>query len=89
MLSAHCQPIRDWWDNRQVLDNGEKSRSFTAQELLELQCNFDQCKFPKDEEEVLRPAELLQQYHAQRTALDAKIDTRLQEIERLLGLDHL
>ena len=89
MLSAHCQPIRDWWNNRQVLDNGEKSRSFTAQELLELQCNFDQCKFPKDEEEVLRPEELLRQYHAQRTALDAKIDTRLQEIERLLGLDHL
>ena len=87
MLSAHCQPIRDWWNNRQVLDNGEKSRSFTAQELLELQCNFDQCKFPKDEEEVLRPAELLQQYHAQRSALDAKIDQTLADIQQMLGIE--
>ena len=87
MLSAHCQPIRDWWENRQVLEDGEKSRSFTAQELLDLGCNLDQCKFPKDEEEVLRPAELLQQYHAQRTALDAKIDAQLMEIEKILGIE--
>ena len=87
MLSAHCQPIRDWWNNRQVLEDGEKSRSFTAQELLDMGCNFDQCKFPKDEEEVLRPAELLQQYHAQRTALDAKIDQTLADIQQMLGIE--
>ena len=87
MLSAHCQPIRDWWENRQVLEDGEKSRSFAAQELLDLGCNLDQCKFPKEEEEVLRPAELLQQYHAQRTALDAKIDAQLMEIEKILGIE--
>ena len=87
MLSAHCQPIRDWWSDRQVLEDGEKSRSFTAQELLDLGCNLDQCKFPKEEEEVLRPAELLQQYHAQRTALDAKIDAQLMEIEKILGIE--
>ena len=87
MLSAHCQPIRDWWSDRQVLEDGEKSRSFTAQELLDLGCNLDQCKFPKEEEEVLRPAELLQQYNAQRTALDAKIDAQLMEIEKILGIE--
>ena len=87
MLSAHCQPIRDWWNDRQVLDDGEKSRSFTAQELLDMGCNFDQCKFPKDEEEVLRPAELLQQYHAQRSALDAKIDQTLADIQQMLGIE--
>ena len=87
MLSAHCQPIRDWWNDRKVLEDGEKSRSFTAQELLDLGCNLDQCKFPKEEEEVLRPAELLQQYNAQRTALDAKIDAQLMEIEKILGIE--
>lgn len=86
MLSAHCQPIRDWWSDRQVLEDGEKSRSFTAQELLDLGCNLDQCKFPKDEEEVLRPEELLQKYHAERAALDEKIDRTLAEIENMLGL---
>ena len=57
-----------------------------AQQLLEMGCNLDQCKFPKEEEEVLRPAELLQQYHAERNALDTKIDKQLKEIEELLGI---
>ena len=65
----------------------EKSRCFSAQELLDLGLNFDQCKFPKEEEEVLRPEELLKQYHEKRTALDAKIDAQLREIENILGIN--
>ena len=90
MLADHCQPIKDWWQNRQeIIDQetgDEKSRVFTAKELMDLGLNFDQCKFPKDEEEVLRPEELLMQYHEKRTALDAKIDAQLLEIENLLGI---
>ena len=90
MLVQHCQPIRDWWTNRvEIIDSetgDEKSRCFTAQQLLDLGCNLDQCKFPKEEEEVLRPDELLKQYHAQRTALDAKIDQTLSEIQKTLGV---
>ena len=41
-------------------------------------------KFPK--EEVLRPEELLKKYHEERSALDAKIDTQLREIESILGI---
>ena len=59
---------------------------FTAQELLGLGLNLDQCKFPKEEEEVLRPDELLKQYHEKRTALDAKIDKTLSEIQELLNI---
>ena len=69
-----------------MLENGEKSRSFTPQELMDTGCNFDQCKFPKEEEEVLRPEELLKRYHEERTALDAKIDAQLREIESILGI---
>ena len=65
----------------------EKSRRFSAQELLDLGLNFDQCKFPKEEEEVLRPEELLKQYHEKRTALDAKIDQTLSEIQQMLGIE--
>lgn len=91
MKSEHCQPIRDWWNERkEIVDEetgDEKSRCFTAQELVDLQYNLDQCKFPKDEEEVLRPEELLKQYHEKRTALDAKIDQTLSEIQQILGID--
>ena len=90
MLSEHAQPIRDWWHQRtEIIDaetGDEKARCFTAQQLMDLGCNFDQCKFPKEEEEVLRPEELLQQYHAQRAALDAKIDQTLSEIQKMLGI---
>ena len=89
MLPEHCNPIRDWWSHRTEIVNPEtgeeKSRRFTAQQLLTMGLNLDQCKFPKDEEEVLPPDELLQQYHAQRAALNAKIDQTLQEIESILS----
>ena len=58
----HFDPVREWWDNRREMDGGEKSRAFTPQELIALSCNFDQCKFPKDEEDVLRPVELMELY---------------------------
>jgi type I restriction enzyme M protein len=86
ILNQHFDGVNEWWMNRQLLDNGEKSRSFTAQELMEAGCNFDQCKFPKEEEEVLRPEELLKKYHEERAALDAKIDAQLREIESILGI---
>lgn len=91
MRVEHCQPMMDWWANRKPLqdaDGNDKARCYTAEELLAIDCNFDQCKFPKEEEEVLRPAELLQQYHAERNALDAKIDQQLKEIENILGIKH-
>ena len=84
--NQHFDIVNEWWENRQVLENGEKSRSFTPQELMDFDCNFDQCKFPKEEEEVLRPEELLKRYHEERTALDAKIDAQLREIESILGI---
>ena len=89
--TEHCQPIIDWWNNRQEIidttNNDEKSRCFTAQQLLGMDCNFDQCKFPKDEEEILPPAELLADYYKKRAALDHEIDKTLAEIQRILGIE--
>lgn len=89
MRLEHTAPITEWWnDRREIVSDaeGEKARCFKAQELLALDCNFDQCKFPKDEEEILPPDELLRQYHEKRNALDAKIDKTLAEIQELLGI---
>ena len=91
MKAEHCQPIVEWWNNRQEIvdaeNNDEKSRCFTAQQLLDMDCNFDQCKFPKDEEEILPPAELLADYFKKRAALDHEIDKTLAEIQRILGIN--
>ena len=90
MRLEHCEPIRQWWNNREEIvsdELGEKSRKFAAEELIALDCNFDQCKFPKDEEEILPPAELLANYYKKRAALDHEIDRTLAEIEKILGIE--
>lgn len=89
MRLEHCQPIRDWWSDRKEIVSdklGEKSRCYSVEQLIEMDCNFDLCKFPKVEQEVLSPEELLRQYHAERNILDAKIDDTLEEIQRILGI---
>lgn len=88
MKLEHCQPIVDWWHNRtEIVDDvtGDKARSLTAQQLLELDCNFDQCKYPKEDEIVLSPSELLRQYHERRNELDAEIDERLNDVEAFIN----
>lgn len=90
MKLDHCAPMLQWWNDRKEIsfeEGGEKSRCFTAQELLALDCNFDQCKFPKEEEEILPPAELLADYFKKRKALDHEIDKTLAEIQRILGIE--
>ena len=43
----------------------------------------------KRERNYITKKELLKRYHAQRTALDAKIDQTLAEIQQLLGIDSI
>ncbi len=90
MKLEHCQPIIDWWNDRKEIisdELGEKSKVFTAQQLLDMDCNFDQCKFPKEDEQILPPDELLRNYWKQREALDHKIDTTLSKIQMILGIE--
>lgn len=90
MKLEHCNPIKEWWNDRKeiIVDDGnEKSRYFSMEELIANDCNFDLCKFPKDEEEILPPAELLADYYKKRKALDHEIDKTLAEIQRILGIE--
>ena len=90
MKLEHCNPIKEWWNDRKEIivdDSNEKSRYFSVEELIANDCNFDLCKFPKDEEEILPPAELLADYYKKRKALDHEIDKTLAEIQRILGIE--
>ncbi|MCQ2246472.1 MAG: N-6 DNA methylase [Bacteroidaceae bacterium] len=81
MKLEHTNPIQEWWtDRKEIISDelGEKSRKFTAQQLLDMDCNFDQCKFPKDEEEVLPPDELFSDFHA-------RSDKYLKDIFGIIG----
>lgn len=89
MKLEHTAPITDWWNDRKeiVNDNDEKSRCFSVEELMASDCNFDRCKFPKEEEEILPPKELLEDYYKKRRALEHQIDKTLKEIQNILGFE--
>lgn len=90
MKLEHCNPIREWWNDRKeiiIADGDEKSRCYSVEDLIATDCNFDLCKFPKEDEEILPPAELLADYFKKRKALDHEIDKTLAEIQRILGIN--
>ena len=90
MKLEHCDPIREWWNDRKeiiIADGDEKSRCYLVEDLIATDCNFDLCKFPKEDEEILPPAELLADYFKKRKALDHEIDKTLAEIQRILGIE--
>lgn len=90
MRLEHCAPIKEWWNNRKeiIVDEGnEKARFFPVEEMVAADCNFDLCKFPKEDEDILPPAELLANYYKKRAALDHEIDKTLSEIQKILGIE--
>ena len=87
MKLEHFAPVLEWWHNRQLItvDGFDKAKCFTAQELIDLGYNLDQCGYPHMEEEILEPMALISHYQAERATLNAEIDHVLSEITALLG----
>jgi len=90
MKLEHFEPVVNWWNNREeiIIDDFDKSKKYAIQELVERNYNIDLCGLPHEEEEILPPKELIQQYQEKRASLNADIDRILEEIERLLGFEH-
>jgi type I restriction enzyme M protein len=89
MKLEHFAPAVEWWKNREEIsvDGFDKAKRYTAIELAERNYNIDLCGFPHEEEEILPPHELIQQYQEKRTNLNADIDRILAEIESILGVE--
>lgn len=86
MKREHLKPIDEWWNNREEIeiDGFYKAKKYTIDEIKERNYNLDLCGFPYEEEEVLPPLELLNQYTEKRAALDKNIDNVLSQIKSLL-----
>ena len=87
MKLEHFAPVEEWWNNRQeiVVDGFDKAKKFTASELQARNFDLDLCKFPQEEEEILPPHDLIQQYQEKRAALNADIDRVLNDIMKILN----
>lgn len=89
MELKHFAPAMDWWDNREEINIGgfDKAKKFTVEEIVARNYNIDLCGYPHEEEEILPPKELIQQYQEKRASLNADIDRILSQITEILGID--
>ena len=88
MELKHFAPAIEWWDNREeiTVDGFDKAKKYTVQEIAEKNYNIDLCGYPHEEEEILPPKELIQQYQEKRASLNADIDRILGQITDILGI---
>lgn len=86
---THFAPVIEWWNNRQeiVIDDFPKAKKYSVNELKDKGYNIDLCGYPHEEEEILEPKELINNYREKRASLDADMNRVLNEIMRLLGED--
>lgn len=89
MKLKYFGPAMDWWNNREEIniDGFDKSKKYTAEEIASRNYNIDLCGYPHEEEEILPPKELIQQYQEKRASLNADIDRILAQITEILGID--
>lgn len=85
----YITPAIEWWSDRQeiTVDGFDKAKKYTVAELAERNYNIDLCGFPHEEEEILPPKELIQQYQEKRASLNADIDRILEQITGILGVN--
>lgn len=89
MELKHFAPAMEWWNNREeiTIDGFDKSKKYSAAEIAERNYNIDLCGYPHEEEEILPPKELIQQYQEKRASLNADIDRILEQITDILGIE--
>ena len=90
MKLEHFDPVRDWWQNRVEIKDTDtdtyKAKCYSAQDIEAGSFNLDLCGYPHEEEEILPPKELIQQYQEKRASLNADIDRILEKITDILGI---
>ncbi len=86
MKLEHFESVVEWWNNREEIevDGFPKAKRYAAEEIVNNGYNLDLCGFPHEEEEILEPLELISNYQTKRAELNAKIDSVLAEIIKML-----
>ncbi len=88
MEDRHFDPVREWWDNRKeiVIDGNYKSKFYTIQELKDFNYDFDKCcPFPKDENIILEPNEIIYNYKNRTQEITSLINKQIDLLTQ--GLD--
>lgn len=87
MKLEHFNDALSWWESREEIevDGFPKAKRYTIDEIVERSYNIDLCGFPHEEEVILEPMNLIQEYQEKRASLNAEIDHVLEQITSMLG----
>ena len=87
MKHEHFQYVLEWWENREEIEIDEhpKSKKYSLQEIIDRKYDIDLCGYPREEEIILDPLDLIKKKKKKRESLNAEIDTLLSDITSLLG----
>ena len=87
MKLEHFNDVLSWWENREEIevDGFPKSKKYSIDEIVGRSYNIDLCGFPHEEEVILEPMALIQEYQEKRASLNAEIDHVLDQITSMLG----
>jgi type I restriction enzyme M protein len=83
MKLEHFAPVVEWWDDRRELtvDGFDKAKKYTYQQLTqEMGYDLNLCGYPREEEEILDPMDLIQRYQEERASLNAIVDRAVAHI---------
>lgn len=75
MKLEHFNPALEWWFEREeiVVDGFPKAKKYTVEEIVANGYNIDLCGYPHEEEEILDPMDLINQYQEKRASLNAEL----------------
>lgn len=89
ILPEHFKPVIEWWSDRKEIevDGAPQAKKYTIQEIVDRNYNLDLCGFPHDDEEVLDPHDLINQFRAKRDEYNRELEDTLDKILELLDED--
>ncbi len=87
MQLTQFKKVMDWWNNREEIEieNYPKAKKYSIKEIIDNEYNIDLCGFPNEEEIILEPMDLIQQYQEKRESLNAEIDHLIEKITSIIG----
>lgn len=88
MQLEHFDPVREWWNNRQEIeeDGFYKAKKYSFDELKARNFNLDLCGYPTVENVILEPTELFKQFEGKKNALENEMTQVINQIKTILGI---
>lgn len=83
----HFKELKEWWNHRTTIEKDGifKAKEYSKDEMIDVyKLNLNLCGFPHDDEDILEPKKLLDDYNEKKTKLTNNILSCLKSVALLL-----